>query len=129
MTLATVSAEGEPYCANIFYAWLSDYSCFVFTSDHDTIHSRQALTNSRVAGSVVLETKIVGKVQGLQLQGVLQPVDANTPLSTAARKAFLLRFPYAAVMELSLWTLEPDFMKLTDNRLGFGKKLIWCKDE
>jgi len=24
-----------------------------------------------------------------------------------------------------LWGIEPDFIKMTHNRLGFGKKLIW----
>ena len=34
-------------------------------------------------------------------------------------------FPYAALAELTLWAIAPDFMKFTDNTLGFGKKLIW----
>ena len=39
--------------------------------------------------------------------------------------AYLKRFPYAALAELTLWAIRPDYMKLTDNTLGFGKKLIW----
>jgi uncharacterized protein YhbP (UPF0306 family) len=39
--------------------------------------------------------------------------------------AYIKRFPYAAVAPLNIWVIEPDFMKLTDNTLGFGKKLIW----
>ena len=42
-----------------------------------------------------------------------------------ARRAYLKRFPYAALAELTLWAIRPDYMKLTDNTLGFGKKLIW----
>ena len=39
-------------------------------------------------------------------------------------------FPIARLMpNLHLWTLRPDFIKMTDNRLGFGKKLIWTADE
>jgi hypothetical protein len=30
--------------------------------------------------------------------------------------------------ELHLWSLTPDFIKMTDNRLGFGKKLIWLPE-
>jgi len=40
---------------------------------------------------------------------------------------YIKRFPYAAVADLQLWRMEADFMKLTDNTLGFGKKLIWQK--
>ena len=69
--------------------------------------------------SVVLETKVVGRVEGLQLCGKAARADE------AARRAYLRRFPYAALAELTLWAIAPDFMKFTDNTLGFGKKLIW----
>ena len=42
---------------------------------------------------------------------------------------YIKRFPYTAVADLTLWRLEADFMKLTDNTLGFGKKLIWQRQE
>ena len=75
--------------------------------------------NPRVAASIVLETRTVGKVQGLQLTGLIKPAIEGDKL------AYIKSFPYAAIAELKLWRLEADFMKLTDNRLGFGKKLIW----
>ena len=40
----------------------------------------------------------------------------------------MLRFPYAAAMDLEMWAIAPDYLKLTDNRLGFGKKTIWEAD-
>ena len=30
-------------------------------------------------------------------------------------------------MPLNIWVVEPDFVKFTDNTLGFGKKLVWTK--
>ena len=42
---------------------------------------------------------------------------------------YIKAFPYAAVADLSLWRIEADMMKLTDNTLGFGKKLIWHREE
>jgi uncharacterized protein len=36
-----------------------------------------------------------------------------------------LRFPVAALMDTRLWIVRLTFIKMTDNRLGFGKKLIW----
>ena len=120
LTLATVSAEGEPYCANAFYAYDTERNRLIFTSDNTTRHAQEMIANSRVAASVVLETRVVGKVQGLQIFGNALPGD------DADRKAYIRRFPYAAAIgELHLWSIEPDFMKFTDNTLGFGKKLIW----
>ena len=43
------------------------------------------------------------------------------------RKKYLKRFPYAVLMKTQLWIVELTFVKFTDNRLGFGKKIIWEK--
>ena len=79
--------------------------------------------NDSVALSIVLETRIVGRVQGLQVAGKAHRGDDE------ARKSYIKRFPYAAAADLELWMVEPTFMKLTDNTLGFGKKLIWQSEE
>ena len=118
LTLATV-AEGVPYCSNAFYCYDKERNLLVFTSDPATRHAQEMERNPRVAASVVLETKIVGRVQGLQLCGTAARADET------ARRAYLKRFPYAALAALTLWAIRPDYMKLTDNTLGFGKKLIW----
>ena len=122
MTVATYGS-GTPWCANIFYAYIAAANVFVFTSDSHTRHAREALADVRVAASIVLETRIVGKVQGLQMTGAMRPVGKTD--GNSFRNAYLKRFPYAAAAPLELWILEPDYMKLTDNTLGFGKKLYW----
>ncbi len=127
LTLATATPGGMPHCSNMFYAYMADENRFVFTSDHHTQHAAQALANPCAAASIVLETRVVGKLQGLQLRGRVYPLDGKQ--AADATKAYLKRFPYAAVAELHLWAFDPDWMKLTDNTLGFGKKLIWQKDE
>jgi uncharacterized protein YhbP (UPF0306 family) len=122
LTLAT-AADNVPYCANLFYAWLEPERAFVFTSSLDTKHARDASAYSEVAGSVVLETRIVGNVQGVQLRGRMYRPEGE--LLQRAKKRYLRRFPYAAVMDLELWLLEVSWLKFSDNTLGFGKKLIW----
>lgn len=120
LTLATSSDDGL-WCSNLFYAYLREENALVFTSDDHTRHVREMAVNPRVAASVVLETRTVGKVQGLQITGTVE----RDPGDVEARTAYLRRFPYAAVAELRLWILRPDSMKLTDNTLGFGKKIAW----
>ena len=122
LTLSTV-ADGMPHCCNLFYAYDPQRNLFAVTSSDETLHARQARQNPRIAASVVLETRVVGKVQGLQIRGTMMPAEAETLPSV--RKVYLGRFPYAAAVKLELWTIRPDFMKLTDNRLGFGKKFAW----
>lgn len=120
LTLATASAAGDPYCANAFYAYDAERNRLIFTSDRTTLHARQMEARPRVAASIVLETRIVGRVQGLQLLGTVEAAGDD-----AARSCYLKRFPYAALADLTLWALRPDYLKLTDNTLGFGKKLVW----
>ncbi len=79
----------------------------------------------RIAAAIALETRVVGRLQGLQIEGAVRL--AEGALLETARRTYLRRFPYATVMEQPLWILEPALMKLTDNTLGFGKKLIWTK--
>ena len=74
LTLATV-AEGVPYCSNAFYCYDKERNLLVFTSDPATRHAQEMERNPRVAASVVLETKIVGRVQGLQLCGTAARAD------------------------------------------------------
>ena len=126
LTLAT-SSGNQPWCANCFYAWLEDESAFVFTSDDDTRHIRDLEEGNKVAGSVVLETKIVGKIRGIQFTGELFKPEGE--LYKRSRKAYLKRFPYAAAVKLELWILQVDYIKMTDNRLGFGKKIEWRREE
>lgn len=122
MTLATVGADGAPYCSNAFYGYDVEREVIVFTSSLDTTHAGQMVADGRVAASIVLETKVVGKIQGLQITGRVVRGDERD------RMCYVEHFPFAAVAPLTLWRLELEFIKLTDNRLGFGKKLIWRRE-
>jgi len=42
-----------------------------------------------------------------------------------AKEQYVKAYPYARLMETHLWEMELTFAKMTHNRLGFGKKLIW----
>ncbi len=149
MTLATGTvrsgSEGPvavPWVAHVFYVWAEELGAFVFTSDPETRHGAE-MTAGPVAGGIGLETKNVGRVQGVQITGrVRRPKAAGEAgaggsglasggvrdEAAAAKLAYLRKFPYAAAMgELSVWLMEPDYMKLTDNTLGFGTKIVWEK--
>ncbi len=125
LTLAE-ARDNIPYCATCYYVWQKERNRFIFTSDPDTRHVRDIVEggNYRVAGTVSLETKLVGKIRGIQFTGVMAQPDGEE-LQKATRD-YLKRFPIARMMpHLHLWSLTPDFIKLTDNRLGFGTKRVW----
>ena len=109
LTLATATNDGAPYCCNCFYAYDADTAAFIFTTDSTTRHGQMMSENNRV--------------QGLQITGTIKPA------ADGDKMTYIKSFPYAAVADLHLWRLEADFLKLTDNTLGFGKKLIWQREE
>jgi uncharacterized protein YhbP (UPF0306 family) len=124
LTIAT-TVENEPWCANCFYVYLEEENAMVFTTDVDTRHGEEFIKNPLVAGSVVLETMIIGKLRGIQFQGIVS--EPKEEMLSKARWAYLKKFPPAALMDTHLWVVELTLIKMTDNRLGFGKKLIWTK--
>ena len=122
LTVSTC-VDQQPWCANCFYAFDPVGMALIFTSDFSTRHIREGMANTNVAGSVVLETSVIGKIQGIQFTGQLILPEQDRVESI--KHTYLSRFPFAVLMETTLWDLRLDYLKMTDNRLGFGKKLIW----
>ncbi|MBM3404511.1 MAG: hypothetical protein FJY10_06440 [Bacteroidetes bacterium] len=121
----SVTKDNIPWSCTCFYAFIPADRTFVITSDTDTRHIQDFLHsgNNKVAGTIALETKIIGKIRGIQFSATMrEPQGAELH---KVKKAYLLQFPFAAFTTLHLWLITPDYIKMTDNRLGFGKKLIW----
>lgn len=121
LSLATSCGDELSVC-NLFYAYDKLSNSFIVASSDDTTHIQNILINNRIAGSVVLETKLVGKIQGLQFRGEFSLLE-DTNLS----KLYFKDFPSSIVMKPKLWQIKIEYFKMTDNTLGFGKKLIWQK--
>ena len=101
LTLA-VSNNNLPWCASCFYVYLREKNLFVFTSDPDTRHIRDIIqgNNHEVAGTIALETKITGKIRGIQFSGPIRKLSGNE--LKFARKAYLEKFPIARFSKLYL---------------------------
>lgn len=123
LTVACASRDGELWCANAFYVFDKEEEGFIITSEAKTRHAQLFLENPQVTGSVVLETEEIGKIRGLQFAGTVRRCDSG--LFDRCRLKYLKRFPYAVFKGGEVWLITPDRMKYTDNRLGFGKKLLW----
>ncbi|MFV0482445.1 MAG: pyridoxamine 5'-phosphate oxidase family protein [Campylobacteraceae bacterium] len=109
--------DNEPWSASCFYAFNEEENYFVFASSKDTKHIQNIEGNPNVSGTITLETKEVGLIQGLQFSGSVKEA------SSTAKKLYFKTYPYAIAMLPTLWELKVSYAKLTNNRLGFGKKL------
>jgi len=124
LTLAT-SKDNIPYCCNVFYVYDEKNNSLIFSSDSKTKHAADFIENPNVSANISLETKDVEKIQGVQLLGEI--IELKGEYLKAAKKQYLQAFSYAKLMETHLWGMKLTFIKMTHNKLGFGKKLIWEK--
>ena len=122
LALATIK-DNLVYCCNVYYVFNQENNSFIFSSDPKTKHAQDFIVNPNVAGTIALETKEISKIQGVQLLGKIKELKGKQ--LKIAKEQYKKVYPYARLMETHLWEMELTFAKMTHNRLGFGKKLIW----
>jgi len=117
--------NNSPYCASCFYAYLMEGNFIVFKSDKNTKHIANALINDKVAGTILPDLDKTGTIKGIQFAGkFIVPI---ADLLERAKKKYYSKYPFAMVMPGDFWAIELESIKMTDNTLGFGKKLAWEK--
>ena len=121
-TLAT-SVDNIPYCANCFYAFDEVSNRLLFLSDNNTKHITEALINKRVGGTIQNGVTEVSKLQGIQFVGEF--IDSTNIEQDIFYEIYYEKFPFAKIKLAPIWVIELNWIKMTDNNLGFGKKLIW----
>lgn len=125
LTLAT-STEGFPYCCSLFYAFDEIEGLFYFMSSPDSRHTKEMVINPHVSGTILNGEQSVLRLQGIQFSG--EAFLLNNDVEADARKVYLKKFPIARLNPSELWCVRIDWIKMTDNTLGFGTKLIWERE-
>ncbi len=122
------------YSAPVFYLFFKN--SIYFLSDLNTRHSQEILENPNVSASIYKHTKIVKKIKGIQLLGICKMLESTKnilemPFSNIYNiyKQYLAKFPEAKEISSYLWSIEPYWIKLTNNEIRFGYKKIWSKGE
>lgn len=122
-----VVAEGEPIVGLLPYAVADDRTSLLVQSSSLARHSRGLVAGARWSGVIHEPDSAQAdplQVPRLQLEGVVDPLSGDRPEFGPAAKAFVGRFP-AAAMTLQL----PDFtlsrLEVRGGRmvLGFGRAL------
>ena len=115
--------DNLPHSANCFYAFDEKKFNFIIASDNCTRHIKELHVNPNFSVTIALETSEIGKIKGLQLSGIIQKA------TTIEKALYIKTFPYALTLNPTLWTLHVKDLKFTDNRLGFGTKLIYKREK
>lgn len=122
-TMAVNNPDMQPVCASCFYVFDAKHGLIIFKSESSTNHISYGLANSAVGGTILPDRLVKQQIQGIQFEGELLP-HAN-PYLLDAKKLYYLKYPFAAVMSGHIWAIKLNYIKFTDNGLGFGRKIIW----
>jgi hypothetical protein len=127
LTLATVSAEGTPLAAALFFV-ADDALNLFFVSSPDSRHAQAIARQPRVALSVHAETWAWRDIAGLQLEGLAAALDGAE--RAAALALYAVKFPFVAEMgsrlaDSTCYQVTPLWLRWIDNRLGFGHREEW----
>ena len=115
--------HGKSWSANSFYVFDPEEARFLVVSHKESRHMGMILQNPHVSGTISQQTESVIKIQGIQYSGIMK--ELVKPESKQAFKIFYTRFPYARLIRSPIWAIMVDYLKFTDNTLGFGKKTYW----
>jgi uncharacterized protein YhbP (UPF0306 family) len=130
-TVATVCCvdpnDNTPYCFSCFYSYDKEKQLLYFKTSSSSHHAGIIAMNPIVAGAIQPDKLNRLAIKGLQFTGRM--VEENDPLASAASSVYHKKYPFALAMPGEVWTIELRTMKMTDNTLAFGKKLIWEKDQ
>ena len=119
MSLAT-NLNDELSVCSLFYAYSESKLSFIVASSDETTHIKHIKNNPKIAGNILLETHKVGEIKGLQFKGEFSELKDNS-----LKLQYFKSFPYALALNPKLWQIKIESLKMTDNTLGFGKKIIW----
>ena len=123
-----VCDENEVYSCSAFYAFSDNFKAIVFASDENTKHMKMGLKNPKIALNIALQTRIPGRIKGIQAQGILKSIcEFSADEQSEFKNLYFRAFPYALVLNPSLYVISLSWIKFTNNALA--KKQIWQKND
>lgn len=144
MSLATVSPEGLPQSASVFYA-ADDGLNLYFLSSPNSRHCVNLKQNPQAAATIHADGQAWQEIRGLQIEGAVDWV-TGVVQTTQAAKAYVARFDFlkglldaaggisrgggtdevitlsGALSGSQFLVLRPTWIRMIDNTRGFGHK-------
>lgn len=127
LTLATIDPDGSPRATPLYFAAEADLG-LLFLSDPASAHCLNLARAPRAAASAFPAVDDWRAIRGLQIKGTARPLDDDE--RAAAVKVYRQRFSDLAGLETAiagsrLFRLRPAWLRLIDNRRGFGFAREW----
>ncbi len=141
MTLSTVGKDGTPASTPLFYAIMPN-GALVFVSEASTEHVQNLRARPTVALAVYKDGQDWQRIQGLQARGQASPLPREQ--REEAWAVYAHRFPFLkmaahghpqaaalaqALADVGWYAVRLDWVRLIDNRRGFGWKAEWQRTD
>jgi len=94
-----------------------------FLSAPSSRHGKEIMENSLVSGTIVGQRMMISKLKGIQFTGTCSLLEKDSEIR--AKEVYTAKFPFVSLNKERIWVVKPDWIKMTDNSLGFGTKIIW----
>ena len=137
LTLATLGPAGEPQAAAVFYVTDDELNIF-FLSNPESRHGLNLSRQPRVAATIQADGQDWQEITGLQFEGTAVMIEGARDNARVTR-LFAERFDFLRALRgdedegvpvalrgplanSRFYVLRPAWIRLIDNRLGFGHK-------
>ncbi len=132
MTVSTVSPNGSPRAADVYFVSDRDLNLY-FYSDPASRHSRNIARDKRVAVAIRKDSMDWHEIRGVQIEGSTAVVTDSGQRSEAWR-LMCAKFPFYesftdVVEHLEIYRVTPRWLRWTDNSLSFGHHEEFSFDE
>jgi uncharacterized protein YhbP (UPF0306 family) len=128
MSLSTVDPSGIPHAAPLYFAAGEKLQLFFFSSPNSQ-HGHNLSRMPKAAAAIYPECRDWRDIHGLQLRGEVSRVPAGAAW-VQGWGVYLVKFPFVAplkdiVAQNRLYVFRSSWIRLVDNRQGFGHKEEW----
>jgi uncharacterized protein YhbP (UPF0306 family) len=126
-TLCCIDELGKPYCFSCFYVFNPVNGLLYFKSSSKSRHASLLQDHPWIAGSILPNKLNILVIKGIQFEGTILPV--NHFLLDEATKFYHKKNPAGLAVPGDIWIVKIGNIKMTDNTLGFGKKICWSRSQ
>ncbi len=128
MVLATADEDGRPYAAPLYFAADEKLNLYFFSSARSQ-HSQHLARRPLAAAAFYPESAAWQEIRGVQMRGEAVVV-APGPAWEAAWNVYRSKFSFVEAMQdeitrNQLYAFTPRWVRVVDNRKGFGYKREW----
>jgi hypothetical protein len=121
--ICMLNAEQKPHCLSCFYVFHEEEMTLLFKSGYGTMHDTFIKENAAVSGTILPNQVDPLQLKGIQFAGKLLSLNPSALIKYGA--AYAQKYPMSLAIPGYIWAARLEYIKLTDNSIGFGTKLNW----